>query len=132
MYVVKSVHGIQNHVVAQMSAPATEAQKKRVEAFALIAEHLMAYAQMSEAEQRLDYAGAALACQRMTDAKEKLHAIYSFFIGVDKGKPRPYFAEGYKLKFEGLAAKSDGTAGKLVAPLPAQMAFSRDRFNAGV
>ena len=80
---------------------------------------------------RLDYAAAARACQRMTDAKEKLSAIYSFFISVAKGKPRPYFAEGYKLKFEELAAKTDGTAGKLVAPLPSAMAFSRDRFNAG-
>src|SRR5690606_11688017 len=114
-----------------LAAPATPQQHARVEAFALIADHLAGYADMYDAQRRLDYKAAAAAAQRMTDCKVKLNAINSFFISLEK-TPRRYFSEGHKLQFEELAANRDGTKGDLVADLPLEMKFTRDRFNEGV
>lgn len=132
LYTVDFVESIRNHVEMARSANLTDAQRDRVEAFTLIADHLLAFAQMNDATSRLDYTAAAAACERMTDCKEKLHDIYSFFISVDRKVKRPYFAEGLKAGFEALAAKTNGQTGTLVAPLPLEMKFTRDRFNQGV
>jgi len=136
IYTVDFVRGLQKHVEAARAAPMDEAQRKRFEAFDIIAQHLAAYAQLYAAEQKLDYKAAAAACQRMTDCKDKLNAISSYFITVERrkppAKPRRAFAEGYKLYMEELAGRIDSTTGQLVATLPEEMKFTRDRFNEGV
>jgi hypothetical protein len=132
IYTSEFVAGIRRHVEAAQASFATDAQRGRIQAFTLIADHLAAYADMNEAERRLDYAAAADACRRMTECKDKLNAIYSFFITVNRNNPRPAFAEGRQLRFEKLAALLDGREGRLVAPLPLEMKFRRDRFNEGV
>jgi hypothetical protein len=136
IYTLEFVKGIQQHVEAARAAKMSDAQQQRFAAFDLIAQHLMGYARMHEAERNLDYKGAAVACQQMTDCKMKLNAISSYFITVAQPKPPAmpsrHFAEGIKLRMEALAALIDGTQGKLVAPLPLEMKFTRDRFNEGV
>ncbi len=131
IYTLEFVQGIQKHVEAARTARMDDAQRGRFAAFDLIAQHLIAYAEANEAERMLDYHAAAAACQRMTDCKHQLNAIYSFFITVPS-KPKAAFAGGRKLRFEELARRMDGTRGERVAELPLDMKFSRDRFNEGV
>ncbi len=132
IYTVDFVRGITKHVKAARQAPATEAQRERVEAFALIAEHLMAYAEVNDAEMRLDYDTAAAAAGRMVELENQLHEIYSFFIENGPMQERFYFPKGRKKVLEAHAAKIDGKGGDLVAPLPLEMTFRRDRFNEGI
>lgn len=127
------VAGIRKHVEAALAAKATETQRKKIQAFVLIADHLGAFAEMNDAESRLDYAAAAKACEKMTACKLALNEIYSFFISVKESKTPPsYFAEGKKAHFEELAARLNGTKARRVAELPLYMKFARDRFNEGV
>jgi hypothetical protein len=134
LYDLPFVQGLKKHVDAALAAPATPVQKGRLEAFALIADHLLAYAEMNDAEKRLDYAAAAAAAGRTTEDKEKLYALYPFFIQLDKAprKPRSYFGEGRKVKYDQLLAMGNGTTGTLVAPLPLEMKFARDPYNQGI
>ncbi len=132
LYTVGFVDGIRKHVDAARACALDAPQKERVEAFALIADHLAAYAAMNDAESRLEYAAAAVACERMTVSKEQLHAIYPFFISVNRKSRNPFFAEGRKGYFENLDAKMNGPTGTVVTTLPLEMKFLRDRFNEGV
>jgi len=133
IYTVAFTKKIHSHIEAARQAKLTDEQRGRVEAVALIADHLEAYAEMNEAEKNLDYTKAAAAAARMTADKQKLNEIYSFFMSLEKrAVPRSYFAEGRQLKFEQLATMTGGTTGTLVAPLPMEMRFVRDRFNEGV
>ena len=132
IYTVKFVRGIHKHVEAARKAPASDAQRERVKAFALIADHLMAFAEMNDAEMRLDYAVAATAAGRMVALENRLHEIYTFFIENGPGQKAKYFPAGRKKIFEELAAKIDGEGGELVAPLPLEMTFRRDLFNEGI
>jgi hypothetical protein len=136
LYDLPFVNGLQTHVAAALAAPATPVQKQRLEAFALIADHLLAYAKMNDAEKRMDYAAAAAAARRTTEDKVKLNAIYPFFISVDRlgaaSRPRTYFGEGRAVKYDQLLAMCNGTTGTLAATLPMDMKFARDRFNEGL
>ena len=134
IYTVKFTQSIHQHVEAARRAKMTEKQRGRVEAFALIADHLEAYAEMEEADKNLDYPKAAAAAGRMFEDQKKLHAISPFFIEHDKRRasPRPYFAAGRQIRYKELAAKTRGDKGMLVAALPLEMRFTRDRFNEGV
>lgn len=132
IYTVDFVRSIHRHVEAARKAPASEVQRERVEAFVLIADHLMAYAEMNAAEMRLDYATAAAAAGRMVARENQLHEIYSFFIENGPMQERFYFPAGRKKIFEAHAAKINGQEGELVAPLPLEMTFRRDLFNEGL
>ena len=115
---------------AARKARMTDDQRARVEAFALIVDNLEAYAAMNEAEMNLDYAKALAASERILDDRRKLLAINSLFVIGRPGK------NGKEVRFDRglkeIAAKTDGTAGTLVAALPLEMKFARDRFNEGV
>jgi hypothetical protein len=138
IYSMQFVQSLAKHVEAAKaaSASATPAQRQRLEAFYLIADHLLGYAQVNEAEKSLDYAAASAAAARMTENKEKLNAISSFLISVEKPaagrRPKHFFSEGRKLKFDELLAMTNGSKGTLLAPLPLEMKFTRDKFNQGV
>lgn len=134
IYTVEFVTGIHEHVEKALSAEATPEQRARIETFALIADHLQAYAEMEQADRELDYARAAAAAERMHDRQKELHAASPFLIDHDarRPKPRPYFAAGRKLAYDELAAKTAGALGELVAELPPVMRFMRDPFNEGV
>jgi hypothetical protein len=133
IYTPEFVKGIGRFVEEARRAEMTPAQKARFEAFALIADHLAAYAEMEEADRNLDYPKAAAGAARAAELKKKLHATWSFFISPDeRPKPRSFFAEGRRLRYEECAAKAGGAAGEMVAPLPLEMKFRRDPFNEGV
>ena len=132
IYNVKFVQSIGKHIEAARKATLTDAQRERVEAVALIADHLMAYAQMNNAEMRMDYAAAAAAAGRMVELENSLHAIYSFFIENGPVQEGVYFPKGRKKIFEALASKINGAEGELIAPLPMEMTFRRDPFNEGI
>lgn len=132
LYDTAFVRSIEPHVDGARAAKKTPAQQQRFEAFELIAAHLSAWAAMTQAERELDYKAAAAAAERMTQAKRRLQETYSFFIHVYDKKPRWYYADARKLKFEEWAAKMDGTTGELVAVLPERAKFRRDPFNEGV
>jgi hypothetical protein len=131
VYNAEFTQGIHKHVEAALSANLTDVQRERVEAFALIADHLEAYADMEEADKELRYADAAAAAQRMIDDEQKLHDVYSFFISLNTA-PTSYHVKGRKEAYEKLAVKMNGEEGEIVAPLPLEMTFTRDRFNEGV
>ncbi len=132
IYTVDFVRSIRKHVKAARQAPATEVQRERVEAFALIADHLMAYADLNAAEMRLDYTAAAAAAGRMVALENQLHEIYPFFIENGPMQENFYFPKGRQKIFAAHAAKINGEKGELVAPLPLEMAFRRDLYNEGI
>jgi hypothetical protein len=127
VYSVPFTSKIHAHVQAALAADVTPEQRARLDAFALIADHLEAYAAMNEAESRLDYPQALAAAERMFENLEKLRAIYSLFVYPPSLKSRIAVN-----RLKGPAAKTDGTTGTLIAPLPLDMKFARDRFNEGV
>ncbi|MFW6060466.1 MAG: DUF4838 domain-containing protein [Phycisphaeraceae bacterium] len=131
IYTKQFTDDIHRHVEAALAADATDAQRERVEAFALIAENLEMYAAMHDAERRMDWAAAAQAAEHMVEIKEELHAIYPFFISPAR-RTRAYFAKGKAEHFRDMEAKTTGSAGSLVANLPLEMKFKRDPFNKGV
>lgn len=133
LYTKDFVDSIQPHVEAALAAEVTEAQRERIEAFALIAENLAMFAELADAEREMDYPRAAKAATRMAEIKGELHAIYPFFMEPDKREtPRRFFAEGRAVTAENLVALRDGSEAELVADLPLVMRFRRDPFNEGV
>ncbi len=132
IYTVDFVRNIHKHIEAALAAETTPVQRERLESVALIADHLMAFAQMNDAEMRLDYAVAAVAAGRMVELENQLHDIYPFFIENGPGQAAKYFPAGRKKTFETLATKIDGEGGDLVTPLPLEMTFRRDPFNEGI
>lgn len=107
----------------------TQKQRERFHAFTLIADHLEAFAAKEEAERNLDYSGAAKQARRMEDDKLKLIEAYSFFIGSGKN---PEFSSGQAVRFTELESITKGESGMLVAEVPIESKFQRDRFNEGV
>jgi hypothetical protein len=132
IYTSEFVEGIHKYVEAARDAELTEVQRKRVEAFALIADNLAAYAEMHQADQRLDYAKAVGSLERIMEIQEKLHGFYSFFITPRAMLDSSAFVYGRKKKHEQLVLMTNGEKGRFVAPLPLEMPFARDRFNEGV
>jgi len=134
VYNVAFTSSIHKHVEAAKAASGsmTDVQRKRLEVFLLIADHLEAFSKMCEAEKNLDYAAAARFAQNMYDNQAKLGEIDSFMMTHHKGKPRKYFVEGRKVEFDALAAKTGGAEGELVDDVPLNASFTRDPFNQGV
>jgi hypothetical protein len=127
IYTVPFTKKIRPHVDAALAAEATPRQRERLDAFALIADHLEAYAAMIEAQSRLDYAAALEASNRMLENVDKLNNIYSRF-----AMDNPRKAQRRTAKLKKVAAKLDGAEGDLVAPLPLEMKFTRDPHNEGI
>ncbi len=125
IYTVPFVRALRPHVDAARQARTTPAQKGRVEAIVLIADHLEAYAAMNAAEMNLDYPKAIAESERMAGNVRKLVAIYPFFGAVK-------LPEAQTRALQKVAAKAGGTNGVMVAHLPLDMKFARDRFNEGV
>ncbi|MBI2191392.1 MAG: DUF4838 domain-containing protein [Planctomycetes bacterium] len=130
VYTHRFAQRIHRHADAARRSPMTGEQRQRFEAFALIADHFEAHAAMDEADVSLDYARAASEAGRMIEDMKKLHDLCPFLIGPTIS--HPLFAEGRKKKYEELAAMTGGGTGSIVAPLPLEMRFARDRFNEGV
>lgn len=129
VYTVPFTARLHHYVVQASKSTMTPKQKERFQSFALIADHLEAFAAMGQAEQDLDYAEAARQAQRMEDDKAKLIANYSFFMGPKK---HPDFMNGWALRFGELQQMVKGTEGDLVASLPLNAKFMRDPYNEGV
>jgi len=124
---------LRRHVEAAGKAQMTDAQRKRYEAFALIAEHVEAYAAMHEADRLMDFPKAAAESQRMLDLKNKLNGMWSFFYTFgERREQRPSFTAGHVNYYKRVVSMTTGTNGTLVAPLPLETKFTRDTFNAGV
>ncbi len=132
IYTEAFARSLMKHVAAAQAAPATAQQKERIAAFALIADHLLAFGEMNEAEKQLDFHRAAAAAGRMVERHKELHEIYSFFHEYKpKQEVRRAFPGGRKLHFEAVASKIDGSEGELVAAIPMEVPFKRDPFNEG-
>jgi hypothetical protein len=124
---------IHKHVDAALNCELSAEQQERVDAFALIADHLEAYAKMEAADMELRYDDAVAAAQRMIDDKHKLNQIYSYFISPREKPTGALFSSlGRKQIYEALAAMTGGERGTLVVALPLEMRFRRDSFNEGV
>jgi len=129
IYTVPFTKKIHQYVEKAAKCAMTPEQKEHFNAFALIADHLEAYAAKEEAEKNLDYREAARQAQRMEDDKKKLYSIYPFFIGP---KYHPEFTNGQEIKYRQLYAMTNGETGILIAPVPLEAKFKRDPFNEGV
>ena len=125
IYTVPFATKIHEHVEAALKSEASPEQRDRIAAFALIADHLEAYAAMNEAESRLDYPRAIAESERMAENVRKLSAISSH-LGAAK------LPEAQTEALKRVAGKVDGTEGVMVAPVPLETKFTRDRFNEGV
>ena len=129
VYTVPFTTRLHQYVEQAARCAMTPKQKERFDAFALIADHLEAFAVMEEAEKNQDYPEAARQAQRMEDDKAKLMATYSFFLGPVQ---HPGFTNGRVIRYNQLAQMVDGEVGKRVADIPMEARFKRDRFNEGV
>ena len=129
VYTVDFTRRLHAYVQKAAGCVMTPKQKEHFDAFALIADHLEAIAARNAAEERLDYAEAVQQARRTEDDDAKLAAIYSFFIGL---KTHPDFNNGWMERFQQLAQMTNGTKEALVAKLPLEARFKRDRFNEGV
>lgn len=129
VYSPEFVAGIRPLVEQAARCRMDEAQRKRFEAFRLIANHLEAFAARNAAEENLDYAKALEEGKKMEAAVKQLHETYSFFIGL---KEHPDFNNGWMKRYEKFVARTDGREGTLVAKLPLEAAFRIDRFNEGI
>jgi hypothetical protein len=129
IYTVDFTRRLHAYVQKAAGCAMTPKQKEHFNAFALIADHLEAYAARNEAEKNLDYPNAVKQARRAEDDDAKLAAIYSFFIGL---KTHPDFNNGWMERFQQLAQMTNGAKGALVAKLPLEARFNRDRFNEGV
>jgi hypothetical protein len=133
IYTTEFVAGLRVFVDAALNSEVTEKQRSRVKAFALIADHLKAFTEMQEAHMGLRFQDAVAAAERMLEAKRKLHEISPFLIALNqRDPPIASFTRGQKQKYEELASMVGGEKGEIVAPLPLEMRFLRDRFNEGV
>jgi len=129
VYTVPFTAKLHTYVEQASKSAMTPKQKERFQAFAVIADHLEAFAAMNAAEENLDYAEAKKQALRMEDDIAKLIATYSFFMGPKK---HPEFMNGWAKRFEEFHQMVNGSEGKLVAALPLDAKFTRDRFNEGV
>jgi hypothetical protein len=129
VYTVPFTTRIHAYVEQAGKCAMTPKQKERFAAFALIADHLEAFAAMEAAEMKLDYAEAAKQAQRMETDKAKLIAVYTFFMGDVKN---PEFSNGRVVTYTNLASRTTGPAGTLIAAVPLESKFTRDRYNEGV
>jgi hypothetical protein len=134
IYTEEFGRSLMKHVEAARVAETTPEQGKRVEAFALIADHLLAFGEANTAEKAMDYERAAAAAGRMLQRERELHEIYSFFHEYynKQHARRAYFPGGRERKLEEIAAKKNGETGKLVAAMPLEVPFKRDPFNEGI
>jgi hypothetical protein len=129
IYTVDFTHKLHEHVAKAQQAAATPKQKEHVAAFALIADHLEAYAARNEAEKNLDYRAAIEQAQRMEDDTAKLMAISSFLVGPKK---HPDFNIGWMNRYAKMNEITNGEKGRLIAPIPLETKFKRDPYNEGV
>lgn len=129
VYTVELTQRLHSLVEQAAACEMTPAQKARFDAFALIADHLEAFAARNEAEKQLDYAEAIKQAQRMEADTARLIEISSFFIGP---KEHPDFNNGWMKRYEQFAKMTNGQQGALVAPVPLEAPFQRDPYNEGV
>ncbi len=133
IYTVPFTQSLHQHVTAAREAATAEPFKSRVAAFALIADHLEAYAAMYEAEKNLDYAAALQSASRMEADQAALSGIYSHFIATNNAANRCDFSSRGRMRgYQKLLDMTQGGKGTLVAGLPLESAFCRDPFNRGV
>lgn len=134
IYTVAFTRKLHEHVEAARKATLSDEQRARVETFALIADHLEAYAAMHEAERNLDYAKAAAVGDRMLEDRKKLVKIDSFFVigRPDRAGGKELAPDGNAAELRKVGARAAGTNGTMVVSLPLAMKFMRDRFNEGI
>ena len=133
IYTVDFTARLHAHVAAAQTAAQNEPYRSRVAAFGLIADHLESYAAMYEAEKHLNYAGALAAAERMQQDKAALSQVYSFSIATNTAANRCGFSSAGRVRgYRKLLSMTRGTNGTLVASLPLECPFKRDRFNRGV
>jgi len=129
VYTVAFTQKLHQYVDRAANCAMTPKQREHFAAFALIADHLEAVAARNEAEKNLDYPEAVKQAQRAEDDDAKLTAIYSFFIGP---KQHPDFNNGFRDRYTKLATMMNGEEGTMIAPVPLEAKFHRDRYNEGV
>jgi hypothetical protein len=129
VYTVAFTKNLHQYVDKADQCAMTPKQREHFTAFALIADHLEAFAAMEDAEKNMNYVEAGKQAQRMVDDYTKLTAIYSFFLGV---KEHPEFPNGRVKRYARLAQMAKGDTGTLVAAIPLETKFTRDLYNEGV
>jgi len=134
VYTVEFTQKLHEHVNAALKVKSTPERLGRIQTFAMIADHLEAYAAMHKAESSLDYVKAAAAADRMLADRQKLVAKDSFFVigRPAKGGGKELPPDGNAAELRKVGSKAAGTNGALVVALPVDMKFMRDRFNEGV
>jgi hypothetical protein len=134
IYTVDFARSIHPHVDAARAAKMTDKQRERFNAFELIVENFEANCAMEDADKNLGYKQAAADAGRMIAARNKLNQISPFLIGKGAQTNAAYgiYTLGRMNKYLDYAAMTGGEKGTLVAPLPIEAKFARDRFNQGV
>ncbi len=106
----------------------SESEKLHLRIERLIFDHLLEYVALEKAKRRCDFAAAADHAGRMVELDEALNRITPF---MGWHPYRAYGAKWEQKRMLDLAAKTDGTEGKLVAILPEEAGFRTDPFDDG-
>ncbi|MCX7704907.1 MAG: DUF4838 domain-containing protein, partial [bacterium] len=133
VYTVDFVNSIHNYYEKAKSCTMTDAEKQRFKIFELIVENLEAWANMHDAEMKLDYKKAKQSASKMIEVQQKLHQISEFLIG--KGgftNQWECYTKGREIRLGKLEQMTNGESGILIAPVPLTAKFSRDKFNEGI
>ena len=124
-------------------AGASADYQNRVSVFRMTAEHVLAYSEMRDvAERNYDFKRAAELAQRMTDLEDQILLVSPSFFFVTHRKydekasygkyGMNFTASGKKTQYENLLKLTDGTEGKLIAPLPETWKLKLDSISEGL
>ena len=115
--------------------------RKRVEMVRLIADHLLAYVKMREAERNLEFAAAVTGAEKMLKTEEEMQKINTCLVSGDGyrldaretyGKFNANFsAQGKKKQYQAQLDLTNGKEGELVARIPKAWQFTTDPYDEG-
>ena len=133
VYTVDFANSIHKYYEQAKQCPMTLEQKERFRIFELIVQNFEAWTQMHEAEKNLDYKKAKESASRMLDAQAKLYQISEFLVG--KGaltNTWECYTKGREIRLAKLEQMTQGESGIMIAPVPLESKFTRDKYNEGV
>lgn len=133
VYTVDFVNSIHKHYEAARKCQMTDEEKQRFKIFELIVQNLEAWANMHDAEMKLDYKKAKESATKMIEVQQKLHEISEFLIG--KGgftNQWECYTKGRQIRLGKLEQMTNGESGIIIDSVPITAKFSRDKFNEGI
>ena len=124
VYTPKLMEQLERHITEGERAAGSACDRLHVRLDRLLHEHLKAYMAMEAADDACDYAECIRQAEKMLDLRRQINALTGF--PQMMGGEYAYTTEERIREWKAWQAKIDGTAGTLVAVLPAEARFAVD------